>query len=170
MFYLKEEIYLVSSSNKVKVDVVYDADIGKDIPIYKIPEKNALFFTSKLAVDADGAPGAYNPQNTGLDKLENAGSWAIATKDNGEKCIQGDNDASPGSYVSMTTLNDENKSSCDYRKYVNSEEIPYIALPPALNKWGVKVGDYGMVINLNNMKKASVIYADIGPNNKIGEG
>lgn len=163
-----------NSSSKVKVDVIYDSDTNRDVSICKVPGKDALFFTSKLAIDADGSPNAYNQNDTGLDKLEYAGHpgdwWALATKDDGEPCIQGNNDAAPGGYISTTALSDETKSNCDYRKYVNSEEIPYIALPPAFKHWGVHVGDFGMVINLNNMKMSSVIYADIGPAEKIGEG
>jgi hypothetical protein len=165
---------------KIVFDRVYDADMNKYVNIYKIDDKKALFFTSKMAIDADGSPRTYHLKNAPgtLADIRQAGRpgkwWEIATENgrpDGKPCIQKYPDPFPGFCVSSTTLNDKNRPFCDYRKYVNSEKIPYIALPPKMEKkWGVRLGDFAVVINRRNMKMAYAIYADWGPNNKIGEG
>jgi hypothetical protein len=130
------------------------------------------FFTSKMAIDADGSARAYNRQNTGLDDLNSAGwTGGIVKDNNGKPCIQGPHDPYPRYFVSGTTLNDGCKQVCDYSKYVDSEKIPYIVLPEGWYPgWDIKVGDFSTVINLRNMKMSHAIFADTGPRNKIGEG
>jgi LysM repeat protein len=162
-------------AQKIIFDSIKDADMGRTVNIYRVSGKTAIFFTSKMAIDADGAPCAYNRQNTGCDDIRYASRSTLATRSDGRFCIQGPRDPFPGNYVSMTTLEDaQNKNKCDYRKYVNSEEIPYIALPGGkplrYRKWGIEIGDFSTVINLRNMKMSHAIFADIGPSNKIGEG
>src|SRR5262245_26418510 len=46
---------------------------GQDhVQVWRGPEtRSVFFFQAKLAVDADGAPKAYNPSNTGLDSNGN---------------------------------------------------------------------------------------------------
>ena len=38
------------------------------------PATSAFFYESGMTIDADGAPNAYHPDNTGLDDLANAGT------------------------------------------------------------------------------------------------
>lgn len=165
-----------AEATKVKVDSVYDDYMGKYVNIYKISGKNAIFFTSKMAIDVDGAPCSYNKTNTGCGNLKYArGPGILATRPDGKLCTQGPHDPKPGYYVSMTTLEDShNPNKCDYRKYVNAETIPYFVLPGGrplrYRKWNVEIGDFGTVINLRNKKIAHAIFADIGPAKKIGEG
>lgn len=52
---------------------------------------------------------------------------------------------------------------------MNSETIPYIAIPPNFSQ-DFKLGSIALVINKKNNKKSFAIFADTGPNNKIGEG
>ena len=47
------------------------------VSTYKVDGKNGLAFKGGMTIDADGSPHAYNPQNTGLDALGNAGRQAI---------------------------------------------------------------------------------------------
>lgn len=133
------------------------------------------FFQSKMAIDADGSPRAYHPRNIGLDDLRHAGSkghwWGIATDKTGKPFIQTSKDPNPGYYVSTTSLCDARYPEHDPRKYVNSEKIPYIALPPELIKLtNTKLGDVGYVYNTHTKKSSFVIFADTGPKGKIGEG
>src|SRR5665213_1800417 len=54
------------------------------VPVYKFNNVDVVCFETGMKVDADGSPHAYNPQNTGLDDINNAGKngywWGIATK------------------------------------------------------------------------------------------
>lgn len=141
--------------------------------------KDLIYFQAGMAVDADGSPRAYHPKDTGLDALANAGHegnwWGIATsngKSNGMPIIQDSTGPAPGYYVSTTgPLFDSKYKESDARRYINSEEIPYMALPPELTKKsGIRKGDLGMAYNTSNGKSSYAIYADGGPADKLGEG
>jgi hypothetical protein len=131
-----------------------------------------FFFEEGMTIDADGAPNTYNPDNTGIDDLSNAGepgNWgALAVDHDGVPFIQGDDDPFPGYYVSMTALADRTKSINDPRRYVDASRIPYIVLPHSVaEQGGASLGDFGVVINLRNGKVSNAIFADIGT---MGEG
>jgi hypothetical protein len=138
--------------------------------IWKFSGETTFFFKSGMTIDADGAPKAYHPDDiTGLDSLDNAGGdgewWALATDENGDPIIQGENDPAPGYYVSMTALTDETKEETDPRRYVDATKIPYIVLPENddekfLKKAKVKLGDFAAVYNGENGKLAFAIFAD----------
>lgn len=140
--------------------------------LYTLTGRNGYFFSSGMTIDADGSPHAYNPSNTGLDYLANAGSpgnwWGIATDANGNPYIQRSTDPVPGYYVSVTSLVNSAKVIRDPLRYVDSETIPYIALPNGKAQ-GAKVGDYCVIYNKKNDKYCYGIFADVGPANHIGE-
>ena len=131
-----------------------------------------LIFTSGMAVDADGSPRAYHPDNsTGLDDIHNAGSpgdWSALATINGVPVVQGPNDDAPGYYVSMTSLEDDSVKGIVPSRFVDSEQVPYIALPPDLP--GPRLGDLGLVVNVRNGRSSPVIFADHSPENRLGEG
>ena len=138
-----------------------------------------FFFQAGMAMDADGAPNAYHPANTGIDFLKNAGyppapgrkPWGIVTDAAGNPVIQGKNDPFPGYYVSPTSLGDASRPRSDPRRYVDSTQIPYIALPKAMaTRLSAKLGDFATVINSKNRRISHAIFADIGPAGKLGEG
>ncbi|MEG3436318.1 glycoside hydrolase family 75 protein [Pannus brasiliensis CCIBt3594] len=158
------------------------------IKVWKRSDNPAFFFKSKMTIDADGSPRAYNPPNTGLDHICNAcacnhnqpikpwNCYGIVLVD-GQPYIQGANDPAPGYYVSPTSLVDRTRTrNTDPRRYVDSEKIPYIALPPEVINQQCRpdgkacLGDIGFVLNTRNGRSAFVIVADQGPRNKIGEG
>lgn len=149
------------------------ATIGST-PTYSVSGKAGVAFKSGMSIDADGSPHAYNPQNTGLDALGNAGKpgnwWGIATNASGKPYVQGPNDPAPGYYVSTTSLTDARYPSSDPRHFVDSEKVPFIAVPPELKNQGVKVGDLVAVRNEKTGKTAFAVVADIGPSGHIGEG
>ena len=82
-----------------------------------------------MTIDADGAPNAYHPDNTGLDDLKNAGApgyWEGLAKDkDGEPFVQGPDDPFPGYYVSATALADRSKPVNDPTRYVDASKIPF---------------------------------------------
>lgn len=144
------------------------------VSTWKVQGKSGVAFKGGMSVDADGSPHAYNPQNTGLDALGNAGRpgnwWGLATNSAGKPYVQGPNDPAPGFYVSTTALADARFPANDPRRYVDSEKVPFIAIPPQLRDQGVKLGDLVAVRNERTGKTVFAVVADIGPRDHLGEG
>ena len=162
------------SSRPVLLDVIASQKDGQQmvVPLSRFPDSEAFFFVAGMTIDADGAPNAYHPEDTGLDELANAGvpgRWdGIITDREGNPFIQEESDPSPGYYVSCTSLADETKKFTDPTRYVDASAIPYIALPEKVaDRGGALLGDFALVSNLRNGRSAFAIYADIGT---IGEG
>ena len=42
-----------------------DGEPVREAPIWQLPQSQAFFFVAGMAIDADGAPNAYNAQGTG---------------------------------------------------------------------------------------------------------
>ncbi|MEM7183806.1 MAG: glycoside hydrolase family 75 protein [Spirochaetota bacterium] len=144
------------------------AQIAK-VRVWKTNPLQSVLFSSGMTIDADGSPRAYHPKDIGLDTLEHAGKngnwWAIALQD-GKPVTQ-----KTGYYVSTTSLQDSNYRTSDQRRYINSEKIPYIVLPPMVAQKGrISLGDIALVYNQNNTRSAYAIYADTGADTRIGEG
>jgi len=151
-------------------------EIG-EISIKRASGESAFFYQAGMSINADGAPNAYHPADTGIDFLANAGYpgnwWALAVDRDGEPFIQSSSDPFPGYYVSTTALLDANFNKQDPRRYVNSMKVPYIVLPgngDFRRTTGVKLGDFAVTYNNKNQQLAFAIYADVGPKNHIGEG
>ena len=147
-------------------------DNSREVPVWRAADGSVFFFEDGMTIDADGAPNAYNPDNTGLDDLANAGfpgHWgALAVDHNGIPYIQGLDDPFPGYYVSTTSLSDRTKRPSDPRKYVDASKIPYIVLPREVAmQAGARLGDFAVVLNVRNGKTSNAIFADIGT---MGEG
>ncbi|HYV88670.1 MAG TPA: hypothetical protein VFA91_08835, partial [Candidatus Polarisedimenticolia bacterium] len=75
-------LFVVSSTSFVRADECRYGDWTSyaGVSLSRLPDKSAyLYQTSNAAIDADGAPNAYNPDNSGLDYNANAGlpdGWA----------------------------------------------------------------------------------------------
>jgi Fungal chitosanase of glycosyl hydrolase group 75 len=153
-------------------DVEHHDQIVGEAPIWRLREDAAFFFTAGLAIDADGAPNAYNADNTGLDDLSNAGGpghWDGVLQDqDGNPLVQGPEDPFPGYYISCTALSDWTKERFDLTRFVDASKIPYIALPGSLARAsGARLGDVAAVFNRRNGRYSFAIFADIGT---FGEG
>lgn len=161
---IKDNVVIITSRQQ------FDVAVGKTV--WKLAGKNGFFYEAEMTIDADGAPHAYNPSNTGLDYLANAGSpgnwWGIATNSSGTPYIQGSSDPAPGYYVSTTAMADSRYGTSNQRRYANSETIPFFVLP-ANKAMGASLGDFGVVYNKRNGKFCYAIYADVGPANHLGE-
>ncbi len=72
----------------------------------------------------------------------------------------------------MTALVDRgHPRQADPHRYVNAETIPYVVLSPTLTrKGGTRLGDLATVWNRRNGKLAQAIFADVGPDDEVGEG
>lgn len=140
--------------------------------VWKLTNKPGFFFKAGMAIDADGAPSAYHPENKGIDGIEHAGEpgnwWALVTdngKPDGKPVIQSKSDPNPGYYISRTALYDETKKQADPRRYVDSSKIPYVVLPQNNNEeflklTNIKLGDFAAVYNTTNKKLVYAIFAD----------
>ena len=142
--------------------------------IYRIEGLNITCFRSGMAIDADGCPTAYHPDNTGLDDLKHGGYpgnwWGVATSNEettGEPLIQTAGDPAPGFYVSTTSLIDSRYAYNNPMRYVNAEKIPYFVLPDHFSP-GIQLGDIAWIFNTHNGKSSFAIFADVGPD--VGEG
>ncbi|NTV01593.1 MAG: hypothetical protein HGB04_02250 [Chlorobiaceae bacterium] len=142
--------------------------------IYALQDKSAYcYVTGFMTIDADGAPTAYHPQNTGLDDLANAGypgqEWwnTVLVSDPSDSSRPYIMKSGPyaGYYLSMTALKDLRWPETDPRRYVDASRIPYIVFPETFaGMHGVgAIGDYGVAINLDNGYTSGFVVADIGP-------
>jgi len=148
--------------------------------VRKFPGNDVYFYViDRMAIDADGAPNAYHPQDKGIDALANAGfpngGWkailALDPLDSTKPFVQ---TAGPfaGFFVSKTTLQDPTRAETDPSRYVDATKTPYVVFPGAfhaLNGTGT-MGDLAVVRNLRNGKISTAIVADGGPKNApLGE-
>ncbi|MCF0064785.1 hypothetical protein MUK70_04025 [Dyadobacter chenwenxiniae] len=90
-------------------------------------------------------------------------------KKDGTPIVQTAQDPAPGYYVSPTSLADKTKKIQDPNRYVDSQEIPYIAIPSKFSTQ-FKLGDIALVVNKKNNLKCYAIFDDVGPSNKIEKG
>ncbi len=153
----------------------HDGVPDRIVPIWRRPENPAFFYESGMMIDADGAPNAYHPDNIGLDDLANAGEpgvWeGLAKDEHGTPYIQGPDDPFPGYYVSETALADRTKPPNDPTRYVDATKIPFIVLPGIMGREsGARGGDFAVVFNLEDGRMSPAIFADVGPEDSIGEG
>lgn len=138
----------------------------------------ALSWCSGLAIDADGSPRAYAPPPLrGLDYLGNAHTnprnlkspWCgVVVGENGKPVVQGPQDPAPGYFVSATALFDPHCAQKNPARYVDSESVPYLAIPPDLRVHGAQLGDLAFAAYQGTVSWA--IVADVGPRKKVGEG
>jgi len=144
-----------------------------NLRLFRVPAGSAyVYATSHMAIDADGAPNAYAPDDAGLDALANAGfpagNWqAILVPDpldHGSPFVQASGPFA-GFFVSQTALQDSSKRLTDPARYVDATAIPYIVFPGNFLKLPGTgtLGDVGLAFNLNNGKSTPFIVADVGP-------
>lgn len=138
-------------------------------------DKNFLAWEGPLAIDVDGAPNAYGPNNTGLDYTANAGGpgnwYGVVTDASGQPFVQGPADPYPGDYISATALQDRTKRVQDPSRYVDARTVPYLSIPRnTLAEYGARVGDIGFAFCRHTGRFCAAIVADVGPKNKYGEG
>jgi hypothetical protein len=133
-----------------------------------------------MAVDADGAPKAYNRNDAiALDNLANAGRpgnwWALVVDANGNPVVQTATDAAPGYFVSTTTLTNPAFPRQASGHYIDASTIPFIVMPGGrfrnfTSAKPLRLGDVGVAYNRQNGKLCFAQFADTGPAGKIGEG
>ncbi len=173
LFFSVLALFLFFISGFSQCNLTYLTTI-ENFDVYTHPS-GAILYRAKFSVDADGCPRAYGPNNTGLDWTANAGYpgnwWGIVTDVNGDPVIQGSSDPYPGMYVSATSLVQTGYSNTNPLRYVDSENIPYIALPSSLQSLAnIAKGDLVYTRNSTNGNTSFAYFADTGPGGKLGEG
>jgi hypothetical protein len=152
-----------------------------------------LYTTRHKAIDADGAPNAYHPDDVGkhcrndphlgLDCPANAGwpnaSWwnqvLVPDPNAPSKPFQQPSGEFAGFFIAMTWLTDNSKPATDIARYVDSRTVPYLVMPgsvfPGMNGTGSK-GDVGIAWNESNGMETAFIIADKGGGSdaELGEG
>lgn len=151
----------------------------KGVSIRKFSGSGAYFYvTERIAIDADGAPNAYHPNDTGIDALRNAGypngSWkSILATDPTNTSLpftQAEGEFA-GYFVSMTTLKDKTRAATDPARYVDATNVPYMVFPSTF--WKLKgTGDFGdlaVARSIDNNMTSSAIVADAAGDKPLGE-
>ena len=162
----------------------------RGVQVYGGDKKEAYFFrTDWAAVDADGAPNAYHPDDSprrcrrdrqGLDCLENAGypdtDWwpSVLAEDpsDSDKAFVQPSGPYKGFFVSMTSLTDPaNHNVIDRARYVDASAVPYFVFPePFRHVPGVgTLGDLGVAYHTVTGLWTPFIVADVGPSEPLGE-
>ncbi|HEV2855874.1 MAG TPA: hypothetical protein VHC97_24005 [Thermoanaerobaculia bacterium] len=148
--------------------------------LFRFPESTAYFYVvNRMSIDADGAPNAYHPQDTGLDALANAGfpngAWrsilVVDPRRADRPFVQPDGEFA-GFFVSMTTLQDRTLPVTDVRRYVDATRVPYLVFPGAFfaMRGTGDFGDLGAARQIESGKESAFIVADAGPrNDPLGE-
>jgi hypothetical protein len=140
--------------------------------VRRFPNGAYIYRTSHVALDADGSPRAYRPDDGGLDANVNAGyphkGWrsvlAVDPTDSTRPYVQhgGPYD---GYFVSKTSLRDPDGSDVDPATYVDAERVPYLVFPGdfyAIPGTG-RYGDLAMARAVGTTHETAAIVADGGP-------
>lgn len=164
----------MAKTASVTCNLTYMSTVG-GFDTYRHNPSNATLYRAKFAVDADGSPRAYGPNNSGLDWTANAGYpgnwWGIVTDASGNPIIQNASNPYPGMYVSTTSLVNSAYGTNNPLRYTNSETVPYFAIPTFIkNQGGIRIGDVAYVYNTVTGQGCFAIYADTGPSGALGEG
>lgn len=145
------------------------------VKIYSVTgTPKAFVFKAGMAIDCDGSPNAYGPNNSGLDYTANGGVpganwWGGPTDASGWPIVQKIYEPSPQMYVSGTShVNPAYTDDSQYR-YMDSAAIPFFVLP-GQHYNGAKLGDVGLVYNEKTGDNCYAIFGDVGPSDSIGEG
>ena len=146
----------------------------QNFPVFQLMH-GVIGFQAKFAVDADGSPRAYGPNDSGLDLTQHAHNgkrWmGIVTDESCKPLIQKKGDPHPGLYISQTSLYDTTYTNSNPRRFVNAEKIPYIVLSlKMMALTGAKVGDISYVFNPTTGKSSFAVFGDVGPEELLGEG
>jgi len=154
----------------------------KNTKLYRNQNQTAYaFVTEHKAIDADGAPNAYHPNNTGLDDIANAGypnsRWwkdvLVPDPVNSKRAYRQADGAFKGYFVSKTAFLDKaNTRSIDPDRYLDARHVPYFVFPGKFFKMkGTgKMGDIGIAINTQTNQRSPFVIGDIGPfTNPLGE-
>ncbi len=137
--------------------------------------------TDNKAVDADGAPNCYHPDDIGLDALANSGypnhSWwkdvLVTDPPHPSKPFVQLAGQFKGYFVAMTALRHPGGVATDTATYVDARSVPYVVIPSGFGSLPhvAKSGDVGFATHLPTGKTTAFIVGDAGGGSdaKLGE-
>jgi len=141
--------------------------------------KTYAYRITHIAIDADGAPNAYHPQDRGIDALANAGfptggwrSVLVVDPSNSSRPFVQKTGEFVGFFLSMTTLQDRGRAATDPARYVDARTVPYIVFPGRFFQMADtgRLGVLGMARNLSTGQTSPMIFADVGgTDHELGE-
>jgi hypothetical protein len=140
------------------------------VPVFQKLGTNSCYFTSKMAIDADGAPKAYYPGEYKPANDHPCFDWLNNLNVNDRHGVQGQNGAvgsAPGFLISGTALTDEHHfPENDTRRYVDASSIPYVVLNngslPVPAGQVLTKGCLVFVADTKTGNYSGAIYADVG--------
>lgn len=145
-------------------------------PVSQVAGSSGFHFLAKLAIDADGAPKAYHPD----DRVPNengakAYDWLANVNVDDLKGVQGQGGAqgpAPGFLISATALSNAAFPENDTRHWVDASMIPYVVLTgssfPLSQGMRLKTGCLVFVVDTRTGGTSGAIYGDVG--RAVGEG
>jgi hypothetical protein len=159
------------------------AEVFRGTQIFRQADNLAYAYeTSHAAVDADGAPNAYHPDDIGLDFVANAGyphtNWwkdvLVPDPGNPTKAFVQPSGPFAGFFVSMTSLRSPNGDVRDPSSYVDATKFPYVVLPTGFTHLPnvARPGDVGFATHIASGMTTTFIIGDSGGGGdaKLGEG
>jgi hypothetical protein len=159
------------------------AEIFRGIRIFRQANNLAYAYeTNYKAVDADGAPNAYHPDDIGLDALANAGyphtNWwkevLVPDPAHPSQAFVQPGGEFEGYFVAMTALRDPTGDQLDPSTYVDATRFPYVVIPTGFDLLAnvAKPGDVGFATHLSSGMTTTFIVGDTGggSNAQLGEG
>ena len=151
-------VFFTSSGNATECKFKYWKHYKNTELFMHQESKTYLFSTTHIAVDSDGAPNAYHPDDIGLDYLANAGYpdklwWKdilVVDPDDPDSAYVQRTGEFAGYFISKTSLQDDAKPHTDPSRYVDARLIPFFVFPRNFYRMqgtGL-IGDLGLAINL----------------------
>ncbi len=181
----------------------WKTDDYRDVALTSIAWDNApetviaFAYFGHPALDDDGSPTAYHPNDIGDDRLSSGrdeNGWFGVVSYSEAKAPTGavldlrpemrggdgkypviqqasNGDPSPGYYVSATSAVIEGYGNHQQSRYYNAKTVPFGALAGRLKRQGVDLGDYGLAIRHNQIKCSPFRMLDAGGSGKwsLGE-
>lgn len=170
----------------------------RGVALRRAADRSAYFYVAEhKAVDADGAPNAYHPQDVngtacpatgrGLECPANAGyrsdsghgntdwwsSVLAADPQNPRVAYRQRSGQHRGYFVSKTSLQDTGLAGPrDPRSYVDATHVPYVVMPRPFHAMAGtgRMGDMGFALNLDTGDVTGFVFADVGPSDaSLGE-
>ena len=151
----------------------------KGVALHRLSGGRAYAYrTAHIAIDADGAPNAYHPQDRGIDALANAGfpsgwrSVLVADPAHLSQPFVQKTGEFAGFFLSMTGLQDRAAANTDPVRYVDARTTPYVVFPGRF--FGMagtgQLGTLGMARNLSTGQTSPMVFADVGgQEHELGE-
>jgi len=139
------------------------------VPVFQRAGTSACYFTTKMAIDADGAPKGYYPGERRPSNNHECFDWINNLNASDQHGIQGQNGAvgpAAGFVISGTALTDQAYPANDTRRYVDASSVPYVVLTggslPVPAGSTLRKGCVVFVADTKTGIYSGAIYADVG--------